>query len=298
MTDLKKPDDNCHIPAADEGAFPSSSKESPSNSTNANPAARSVKAIALGSRLRKCRNVITLGVRTNLSDYSEQDKELIFNAKKIYYPSEFYADLFDTIGKPTFPSYHTYKCVMDKIKQTALFALLDIPHPRTRVFYGRRQKDKICRHFSFPYIAKIPRGSAMGRGVFLIQNPDDLQSYLDNVHPAYIQEYIPIDRDIRVVIIGNRIVHAYWRLIPDSDFRSNVATGGQISLAPIPQLALDLALNTARACGWDDVGIDICHSDNGFYVLEANMKYGREGFRRAGIDYIRLMEEMIDNDEI
>jgi ribosomal protein S6--L-glutamate ligase len=256
------------------------------------------KAIALGSRLRRCRNVVTLGVRTNLTDYSALDRELIDNAKKIYYPTEFYADLFDTIGKPIFPSYHTYKCVMDKIKQTALFALLDIPHPKTQVFYGRRRREKICRKFRFPFIAKIPRGSAMGRGVFLIRRAQELQTYLDTVHPAYIQEFIPIDRDIRVVVIGNRIVHAYWRLAPDMDFRSNVSVGGRISLAPVPAIARDLALSTAQACGWNDVGIDICISDKRCYVLEANMKYGREGFRCAGIDYIRLMEEMIDNDEI
>jgi hypothetical protein len=28
------------------------------------------------------------------------------------------------------------------------------------------------------------------------------------------------------------------------------------------------------------------------------MKYGKEGFRQAGIDYIQLMEVMIQNEEI
>ena len=97
-------------------------------------------AIALESRLRQCKNVITLGVRPNFSDYTSEEAHLIRNASKIYYPSSFYADLFDAIGKNTFPSYHTYKCVQDKIKQTALFELLNISHPRTRVFYGKRQK--------------------------------------------------------------------------------------------------------------------------------------------------------------
>ena len=35
-----------------------------------------------------------------------------------------------------------------------------------------------------------------------------------------------------------------------------------------------------------------------FYVLEANMKYGKEGFRKAGLDYDQLMESMIANEEI
>ncbi len=49
-----------------------------------------------------------------------------------------------------------------------------------------------------------------------------------------------------------------------------------------PEKARDLALQVARACCWDDVGIDICEHNGRFYVLEANMKYGKEGFREAG----------------
>ena len=256
------------------------------------------KVIALEGRLRECGNVITLGVRPNFSDYSAEEAAMIRRADKIYYPSPFYAELLDTMGKPTFPSYHCYKFVQDKIKQTAVFELLEIAHPRTRVFYGKRQKKTITDHFDFPFIGKVARGSAMGRGVFLIQNPVDLEAYLQSVDIAYIQEYLPVDRDIRVVIIGKRIVHAYWRLAPANEFRTNVAVGGQISLGSVPGEALDLALHIGRTCRWDDVGIDICRHNGKYYVLEANMKYGKEGFRRAGINYTRLMEEMIANEEI
>jgi ribosomal protein S6--L-glutamate ligase len=256
------------------------------------------KVIALEGRLKHCRNVVTLGVRTNFSDYSPVESQWIRNAEKIYYPSIFYADLFDAMGKRTFPSYHTYKCVQDKIKQTALFEMLNIPHPRTRVFYGKRQKKSITDYFRVPFIAKIPRGSAMGRGVYLIRNNDELMAYTGFTDPAYIQEYLPVDRDIRVVIIGHRIVHAYWRIAPANEFRSNVAVGGSVQIEPVPQAALDLALRTAKACRWNDVGIDICQYQRHFYILEANMKYGREGFRKAGLDYTKLMETMIANAEI
>jgi ribosomal protein S6--L-glutamate ligase len=254
--------------------------------------------IALEHRLRRCRNVRTLGVRTNFVDYSDDEIRAIRQAPKIYYPSVFYADLFDAMGKPLFPSYHTYKCVQDKIKQTALFYLLDIPHPFTRVFYGKRRLEKIVRVFTFPLIAKIPRGSALGRGVFLVQNEEELAAYLRLSPVAYIQEYLALDRDIRVVVIGDRVVHAYWRLAAQGEYRSNVAAGGTISLEKVPEKVLTLALHTARACGWDDVGIDICVHQGRFLVLEANMKYGKEGFRRAGIDYFKMMEEMIDNGAI
>ncbi len=244
----------------------------------------SKKVIALEARLRNCKNVLTLGVRPNFSDYSPRETELIRKADKVYYPTAFYADLFDAMGKATFPSYHTYKCVQDKIKQTALFDLLNLPHPHTRVFYGKRQKKSILDHFSFPFIAKIPRGSALGSGVYLIHNEKELRNYLELTSPAYVQTYLPIDRDIRVVVIGRRIVHAYWRIAPPDEFRSNLAVGGQISLEAVPEKARDLALQVALSCRWDDVGIDICEYKGRFYVLEANMKYGKQGFSQAGLD--------------
>ena len=156
-------------------------------------------AVCLEGRLRACKNVLTLGVRPNFCDYSNDEKKKIREAEKIYYPSVFYADLFDAMGKKTFPSYHTYKCVQDKIKQTALFHLLDIPHPRTRAFYGKRQYKTIPAYFDFPCIGKIPRGSARGRGVFLLTNSEELDRYLALTDVAYIQDFLPIDRDIRVV---------------------------------------------------------------------------------------------------
>ena len=93
-------------------------------------------------------------------------------------------------------------------------------------------------------------------------------------------------------------MHAYWRIAPENDFRSNIAVGGTVGMDTVPAQALDLALHTARICRWDDVGIDICRYQNKFFVLEANMKYGKEGFRQAGIDYVGMMEEMIRNEEI
>jgi ribosomal protein S6--L-glutamate ligase len=253
------------------------------------------RAIALGARLQGCTNVRTLGVRANFFDYSPGERDLIQKAAKIYYPSSLYAELFDAMGKGIFPSIHTYRYAQDKIKQTALFQLLNIDHPRTRVFYGRRQKQTINDYFNFPCIGKQARGSAMGRGVYLIRNPDELRAYLNRCDSAYIQEYLPVDRDIRVVIIGGQIVHAYWRIAPCNDFRANLAAGGHVCLDPVPHQAMGLALNTAESCGWNDVGIDIIAYQDRFYVIEGNMKYGKEGFRKAGIDYVRLMESLIDN---
>jgi len=256
------------------------------------------KPIAIGARLKKYSQIHTMGFKPNFSDYSPWEQKQLLSSSKIYYPTAFYADLFNAMGKKTFPSYHTYKFAQDKIKQTAMFQMMNIPHPRTKIFYGPQQKKQILKEFHFPFIAKVPRGSARGIGVYLIQTKGDLLQYLRVKGPAYIQEYLPVKKDMRVIVIGKQIALGFWRIAGQDSFKTNLSQGGNISFDPLPQKALDLALLTADKCGWDDVGIDILQSDNQLYVLEGNMKYGTKGFKKAGIDYKKLLCDLILKGEI
>jgi len=113
------------------------------------------KKIALEARLKDCKNIITIGIKPDFSNYSASEAELIRNAEKIYYPSTFYADLFNAMRKKIFPTHQTYLFAQDKIKQTGIFTLLNIPHPKTKIFYGKYQKSTITDYFSFPFIGKI-----------------------------------------------------------------------------------------------------------------------------------------------
>ncbi len=254
--------------------------------------------IALEGRLGKCSNVLTLGVRPNFLDYSEEEAALIRGAETIYYPSSFYVHIFGALGKRVFPGPRTYDFAQDKILQTALFQAADIPHPRTRVYYGEKQQRKILDDFKPPFVAKIPRGSGLGAGVFLIEDEFQLQDYCAKVHAAYIQEYLNIDRDIRIVVIGEEVALAYWRVAPDGQFLNNVAAGGDIVFDPVPGAAINLALETAGKCGWNDVGLDICMVEGKPLILEGNMKYGKQGFEKAGIDYSEFMEKLIADGKI
>jgi ribosomal protein S6--L-glutamate ligase len=240
------------------------------------------KYIALGSRLAGVPEVLTLGVRPNFHDYTQAERRKIHNAECILYPSLNYAQYFTTMGKKIFPSVETYLYAGQKMKQTTLFNMLSLPHPRTKI-YLKREFDQIENEFPFPFIAKIPRASSRGRGVFKITDSAELEEYLEKTKFAYIQEFIPHEKDLRVVLINYEPVLAYWRKPSHGDFRTNLFQGGLIDFNNIPQDVIKLAQDCARKCNFNDVGLDLLQSNDKWYLIEANMQYGREGLKKKNM---------------
>jgi len=253
--------------------------------------------VALGSRLRGIPQVITLGVKPNFLDYDQEERNLIKESRIILYPSRNYAQFFNTSGKRTFPGLETYLYADNKIMQTTLFYMMEIPHPRTRIYYHLHHED-ILKEFSFPFIGKIPRDSARGRGVFLIREKSELRDYLSLTNVAYIQEFLPHDRDLRVVLINYDPVIAYWRYSAENNFRTNLAQGGTICFDDIPEKAVQLAVECAKRCKFDDVGVDLICSGARWSVIEANMKYGRKGLRMKDLDLKKIMTQKLVAGEI
>jgi ribosomal protein S6--L-glutamate ligase len=239
--------------------------------------------VALGSRLRGVPEVVTLGVKPNFRDYTSQERELILNAVMVLYPSRNYAQFLNTLGKPFFPSLETWLYADEKIKQTTLFYMAGLSHPRTR-FYYHLQHHQISKDFTYPFVAKFPRASAQGRGVFKIENRTHLDDYLQRSPIAYIQEYLPHERDLRVVLINYEPVIAYWRELKHGSFRANLFQGGSISFHDVPEAGIETAREAARKCKFNDVGLDLIHHQGTWYVIEANMKYGRKGLAMKGLD--------------
>ncbi len=256
--------------------------------------------VALGGRLGSCPAVRSIGLKCNWHDYSASQQAAIMAASRIYFPTIYYAGAFHAAGKDIFPSFSSYYHLGDKIRQLALFSITKTPHPRTRIFFGSEgsRRGKILSCFSYPFVGKIPVGSGRGQGVFLIKNRDDLRQYVALASPSYIQEYIPAERDLRVVIIGGRIVNAYWKVSVPGNFRTNVAQGGRISFEDLPEEALEVALSAARKGGIDYAGFDLCMHRGRWLVLEANMNFGLEGFAAAGLDLGRMLCGMIARNQI
>jgi len=252
------------------------------------------KYVAFGSRLLGVPEVKTLGVKPNFHDYTPLEQQQIFNASAILYPTLNYAQFFTTMGKRIFPSVETYLYADEKMKQTTLFNMLSIPHPRTR-FYLQREFFRIEEDFSFPFVAKIPRASARGRGVFKIASSAELEQYLQKTKIAYIQEFIPHDRNLRVILINYEPVLAYWRKRAAGDFRTNLYQGGEIAFNDIPHDVMPLVQEFARRCNFNDVGLDLLQYRGKWYLLEANMQYGREALKKKNMVLKEVIRQKLLN---
>ncbi|MFB6111869.1 MAG: RimK/LysX family protein [Halobacteriaceae archaeon] len=90
------------------------------------------------------------------------------------------------------------------------------------------------------------------------------------------------ERDLRVYVVDGEIIASMYRYAPESDWRTNVALGGEVEgVTELPAEAEDFALRATQALGLDYAGVDLVEGRDGWYVLEVNPTAGFKGLFRA-----------------
>jgi len=198
------------------------------------------------------------------------------------------------LKKRIFPNPAAYHLGHDKIEMTRAFWTVCPAHTPQTLILGRSDSalEQILDQLSLPLVAKEPRNSR-GLGVFLIETRGALRDYIAANEVLYLQEYLPIRRDLRVVWVGDRVIAAYWRIAPEGGFHNNVAQGGSISFDDVPEAALAVVERIARALGVDHAGFDLAEVDGHYYVLEFNTMFGNEALNRQGIAVGRHIHEYL-----
>ena len=254
--------------------------------------------VAIGEQLKECSQVITLGVRSQLTDYTRVERELLRTADMIFYPTDRFVDLFATLGKETFPSLSCYRLRGNRLKQTSLLRLLKAPHPRTHVYFGHKQKQEILQDFGFPFVAKQPRDASDGNHVFFVNHAEKLDWYNQNFNPAYIQEYVAAEQQLRVVVLNYHAVFGYQRPLIREGFMDTSAPRGAWIVHKVDTEAVELAKNIAREGNLSDVAVDMAFDGSNYWVLELNFHYDESDLQQPGPDRVKFVSEMIDRGEL
>ena len=114
------------------------------------------------------------------------------------------------------------------------FERLKISQPQTLIITKFHEVD--INIMKFPFLIKEVH-SCQSNGIFKIEKPADyfhLQSKLQG-NVFLIQELLNIRRDLRVTIVGNEIVHFYWRINNDKDWKpTSTGHGSSVDFVNFP----------------------------------------------------------------
>ncbi len=189
----------------------------------------------------------------------------------------------------------------DKLRSLQLLARDGIDMPVTGFASSPDDtQDLIAMVGGAPLVVKLVEGT-QGIGVVLAETRQAAESVIDafrglNAH-ILVQEFIQEarGRDVRCLVIGDRVVAAIERQAKEGDFRSNLHRGGTACKVDISEQEREMAVKAAAVLGLDVAGVDILRSKRGPLVMEVNASPGLEGIETtSGLDIAGMMIDHIE----
>lgn len=191
----------------------------------------------------------------------------------------------EILGVPLLQSYKSVVRAKNKLRTLQLLTKKNIPVPRTIVVQRFEYLDTAIKKVGgFPIIIKTPFGS-LGKGVAIVESRRALHSAFDLLltSPEFssllIQEYVEEaeGKDLRVFILGDKVLASMERTANSGDFRSNLALGGAGKEAKLTKEEIEISLDAAKALKLHFAGVDLLRSKHGPVVMEVNCNPGIEG---------------------
>jgi len=173
-----------------------------------------------------------------------------------------------------------------------------VPIPKTAYVRDINDVEKAIELVGgLPVVIKVSEGT-QGRGVYLRHLYKEaiglVSALLDLDHEVLIQQYIHESHgtDIRVLVVGDKVVACMRRRARGREFRSNFHLNGTVESIDLPPEFEEVALRAARVLGLNIAGVDLLEGKNGPLVLEINSSPGLEGIEMAS--GVNIAEKIID----
>ena len=179
----------------------------------------------------------------------------------------------------------------DKLRALQLLAEARIDVPRTVLARGGGDIKELVAHVGgLPAILKLIQGT-QGVGVMIAHSEAEVESILSTLwdlgQEILLQEFIAEShgRDVRALVVGDRVAGAMRREARSGEFRSNLHRGGEGTALTLSAEYAEAAVRAARVLGLSVAGVDLLEAEGGPKVMEVNSSPGFEGLERAtGVD--------------
>jgi RimK family alpha-L-glutamate ligase len=195
---------------------------------------------------------------------------------------------FERLNVPTLPNSAAIEASKDKMYANQILAQAGLPIPKTMLTRFPCKAELVEKVVGFPCVLKVVTGSH-GKGVYLCENAkqfedlSELVSSLDFKNSMIVQEYVQYSegRDLRVIVIGGRVVGAMLRQSTDGSFKANISRGGEGTPYAVDDQMELLAIQTAKVLDLDIAGVDLLFHSDGYRICEANSSPGFKGFEKV-----------------
>jgi ribosomal protein S6--L-glutamate ligase len=175
----------------------------------------------------------------------------------------------------------------DKLRAYQLLARKGIGMPVTGFAHSTKYtNDLIKLAGGAPLVIKMLEGT-QGIGVVLAETHKAAESVIEafrglDTH-ILVQEFIKEAgaKDIRCLVVGNKIVAAMMRTGKEGEFRSNLHRGGTSQPIKITPEERSTAVRAAKIMGLNVAGVDLLRSNHGPVVMEVNSSPGLRGIEEA-----------------
>lgn len=190
---------------------------------------------------------------------------------------------YEQLGVTLVDSAEAVERCRDKLVAERLLSTAGLPVPGTVAVGGVDGVTSVGGALELlgplPLVVKPAQGMK-GSGVRLALSELELEVALLAEGPLLVQEYMPHEADLRVIVVGGEALGAIRRR-PETDFRSNLHLGARAESANLPEDVAWLAVQAAAAVGAEVAGVDLLPREGGWVVLEVNSSPGFDGFEAA-----------------
>src|ERR687890_1888306 len=218
-----------------------------------------------------------------------------------HYRGLYITDCLEFLRHKVINNYDVNEICGNKLRTSLILAKSKIPSPKTYFTFSAESFKELTNKLGFPLVLK-PLVGSWGRGVFPIRNEETVNiimetreendSALSRIY--YVQEMIKRPpRDIRCIVIGEKVVASIYRYSAENERRTNVARGGKAEVAPITKELEDIALKAASVVGGGILGVDLMEDEKrGLLVHEVNNTVEFRG--AANVSDVDIAGAMID----
>ncbi|TFH00358.1 MAG: RimK family alpha-L-glutamate ligase, partial [Nitrosopumilus sp.] len=173
-----------------------------------------------------------------------------------------------------------------------------VPTPNATVAFSKDSAIESLEEQGYPKVIKPTVGS-WGRLISKLNDKDAAEGIIESrekMYPIYqvhyLEEFVKRPpRDIRAIMVGDKIVAAIYRTSGDGAWKTNMALGGTATPCEVTQEMEEMCIKAKNAVQGQIVGVDLMESDErGLVVHEVNntTEY-KNTVRVCGVDIPSLM---------